>query len=193
MVRYNAEHKRVSRERIVRAAARLFRRHGYDGVGIDTVMAEAGLTRGGFYGHFRSKTALYRAVLEHEHDFIARLAAREGRTRTELANQGVAIADAYLDPAHRAQVLKGCSLAALAIDSSRAEAATRKAYAAAVRALHNELCRGLDAPQTLDPRALGAIVVCIGGLLVQGASSADRELADALAGAARGLVADLLR
>jgi TetR/AcrR family transcriptional repressor of nem operon len=45
-------------DRIVRVAARLFREKGLDGVGIDEIMAEAGLTHGAFYGHFPSKTAL---------------------------------------------------------------------------------------------------------------------------------------
>src|SRR5258707_2044610 len=45
-------------DRIVRVAARLFREKGVDGVGIDEIMAEAGLTHGAFYGHFPSKTAL---------------------------------------------------------------------------------------------------------------------------------------
>ena len=40
------------------AAARLFREHGFDGVVVDAIMKEAGLTHGGFYGHFASKEEL---------------------------------------------------------------------------------------------------------------------------------------
>ncbi|HSQ20067.1 MAG TPA: helix-turn-helix domain-containing protein [Blastocatellia bacterium] len=45
--------------RILEAAARLFRKSGYDGVGVDAIMSEAGLTAGGFYAHFSSKEALF--------------------------------------------------------------------------------------------------------------------------------------
>ncbi len=44
--------KEQTRERILRAAARAIRKHGYEGVGVAEVMKEAGLTHGGFYAHF---------------------------------------------------------------------------------------------------------------------------------------------
>src|SRR2546429_9313568 len=53
-----ATRKEESHERIVRAAARAIRKHGYPGVGVAEVMKEAGLTHGGFYAHFDSRDAL---------------------------------------------------------------------------------------------------------------------------------------
>ena len=47
-----------TRQRILAAASNLFREHGIDGIGVDAVMKEAGLTHGGFYLHFLSKEAL---------------------------------------------------------------------------------------------------------------------------------------
>jgi TetR/AcrR family transcriptional regulator, transcriptional repressor for nem operon len=47
-----------NRERIVETASGLFREHGFDGVGLDAIMSAAGLTHGGFYGHFGSKDDL---------------------------------------------------------------------------------------------------------------------------------------
>ena len=44
--------KSETRQRIVDAAGRLFRQYGIDGVGVDAIMHAAGLTHGGFYGHF---------------------------------------------------------------------------------------------------------------------------------------------
>ena len=56
---------RVSREQtdknrllIEAASARLFKEHGFDGVSVADIMASAGLTHGGFYGHFESKDEL---------------------------------------------------------------------------------------------------------------------------------------
>jgi len=57
-MRVNREKAAENRERIVEAAARLFREHGFDGGGVDAIMKEAGLTHGGFYGHFASKEEL---------------------------------------------------------------------------------------------------------------------------------------
>src|SRR2546427_599519 len=50
--------KEETRERILRAAARAIRKHGYEGVGVADVMKEAGPTHGGFYAHFESLDAL---------------------------------------------------------------------------------------------------------------------------------------
>ena len=54
-MRYPAGHKEQTRAKILRAAAKVFRREGYHAVSVDKVMEEAGLTAGGFYAHFGSK------------------------------------------------------------------------------------------------------------------------------------------
>ena len=56
--------KEETRERILRAAARAIRKHGYEGVGVADVMKEAGLTHGGFYAHFESRDALLAAAAD---------------------------------------------------------------------------------------------------------------------------------
>src|SRR2546423_7124313 len=47
-----------NRERILDAASKLFRERGLDGIGVADLMKGAGLTHGGFYGHFSSKEEL---------------------------------------------------------------------------------------------------------------------------------------
>ena len=47
-----------NRERILDVATKLFREHGIDGIGVADLMKSAGLTHGGFYGHFKSKEDL---------------------------------------------------------------------------------------------------------------------------------------
>ena len=56
---YRPEHKEETRTRIIECARCLFNRHGFSEVSIEQVMAEAGLTRGGFYNHFRNKEELF--------------------------------------------------------------------------------------------------------------------------------------
>ncbi|MEM7269544.1 MAG: helix-turn-helix domain-containing protein, partial [Pseudomonadota bacterium] len=66
---YTAEHVASTKARIIKAAGREFRRVGYEAAGIDKIMSEAGLTRGGFYAHFKSKADLFAAVMAEPFDF----------------------------------------------------------------------------------------------------------------------------
>src|SRR5215475_805659 len=64
-MRYPAEHKQQTRQRIVRAAARRFRSRGNEGTVIGDLMRDLRLTHGGFYRHFGSKEELFAEALEH--------------------------------------------------------------------------------------------------------------------------------
>jgi AcrR family transcriptional regulator len=66
MARYGTEHKEATRRRIVETAGRRLKRDSIDGSGIATLMADAGLTNGAFYAHFRSKDDLVASVVEEE-------------------------------------------------------------------------------------------------------------------------------
>ena len=83
---YTKEHKQRTREKIVDSARRLFNRHGFTGVSIDEIMADAGLTRGGFYNHFSTKEELYAEVVQQ---VLSCAKARARATPTAL-NRGAA-------------------------------------------------------------------------------------------------------
>jgi len=118
--------KEESRERILRAAARAIRKHGYEGVGIADVMKEAGLTHGGFYAHFESRDALLAAAADQEgvesteHLTRAIAAAKPGQELTALV-------DAYLSDGHVAAPEQGCAVAAAGSEVPRQEAQVRRA------------------------------------------------------------------
>lgn len=189
MVRYSKAHKQRSQSAIVSSAARLFRKWGYNGVGIDQLCNEAGLTRGTFYAHFKSKADLFNTVLSGSHDFVKRLSARKQKNATSLRIAGSRVAQDYLDPKHRSQVLAGCSLAALATDTTRADEPAQAAYASAVQALIAEFQR--DNEHLPDDRAHAAIALCVGGLLV-GAACGKNPIGDQIAQAAKQHIAELL-
>jgi AcrR family transcriptional regulator len=65
------------RDRILDAAMLVFRRHGFRRSSIEQAAEAAGLTRQALYHHFKSKEALFRAVLErvHENALAAEIAA----------------------------------------------------------------------------------------------------------------------
>jgi AcrR family transcriptional regulator len=165
-MRYAPEHKQKTRRRILTRAGRLFRRHGYDGVSIDAVMESAELTRGGFYGYFRSKVDLFAQVLSGEHDFVERMRARSGKTDEELLSQARGLVRGYLHPDHREQVGRGCYLASLSPDVARAPLAARRGYETRLDELIEEFGRGLPESGARDPRAIASVALCVGGLVL---------------------------
>ena len=126
-MRYAPEHNEATRERILDAASRLFREHGIAAVGLAKIMAEADLTVGTFYTHFKSKEALVRETLLRTLDARHAEIERASKTNLELAVR------AYLSPEHRDASATGCPVAALAAEVARHPRATRHTFAS-----HNE-------------------------------------------------------
>ena len=128
-MRYDAEHKQQTRDKVVKAAARAIRAKGPDGVGIAQVMADVGLTHGGFYAHFASKDDLVAAAVGQMFDESrARLAAE---THDRPAADGLrAYIDFYLSSAHRDARRAGCPIASLASDLPRMAAKQRRHFSA---------------------------------------------------------------
>src|SRR5712692_7310796 len=106
-MRYSAQHKRQTHERLVKKAAEQFRRRGLQGVGIAKLMGGLGLTHGGFYAHFENKSELVAAAARkvfkdaQAHVEAAAAAAPKG---TELT----AIISDYLSAGHRDNTTQGC-------------------------------------------------------------------------------------
>lgn len=138
------QHKARTREQVAATAGRVFRRDGYAAAAVGALMAEAGLTHGGFYAHFDSKQALFAEVLASDHGLIRRLARRD--PHADWTAQTIDFFADYLHPAHRAEVLDGCSFAALTGDVARSDDAVREAYRAAWRRAIGEVLRGPGEP-----------------------------------------------
>ncbi|MBV8650340.1 MAG: TetR/AcrR family transcriptional regulator [Alphaproteobacteria bacterium] len=125
-MRVSREKAAENRERIVETASRLFREKGVDGVGIDAIMSSAGLTHGGFYGHFASKDDLVAEAVTHA---LERAAERQNNY-TNL-NDLVA---GYLAERHLTDRADGCAIAALGADFARQGDGARRGLTAHVRA-----------------------------------------------------------
>src|ERR1051326_1691577 len=108
-MRVTHEQAAAHREKILEVAGTLFRERGVDGSGVADIMKRAGLTHGGFYGHFASKDDLAAEI-------TARVLGREGwlERLTGKANPTSAeVVRAYLSPRHRDDAGRGCLFAAL--------------------------------------------------------------------------------
>ena len=137
-MRYDAEHKQKTRERVLIEAAKAIRAEGPHQVGVAGVMARAGLTHGGFYAHFSSKDELVAAAIgqmfEESRGKLAETS--EGRTPAEALNGYI---NFYLSRTHRDTRTAGCPLPFLAADAPRLGEPARERFARGVAGLQSTL------------------------------------------------------
>lgn len=143
-MRLTTENKEKIREKILKGAADLFRKHGVDDVNLDQVMGAAGLTRGAFYAHFKSKNALFAAIVQDQHPLLRMLTARQGHTADELWADMLTIFSGYMSPDYHEQVFTGCTLAALQGDVTRANPEIKQAYAHVWKEVLAQMIRGQE-------------------------------------------------
>jgi TetR/AcrR family transcriptional repressor of nem operon len=126
-MRYSETHKEETHKRIVKTAAKVFRKHGINGIGLVPLMKETGLTHGGFYAHFKSKDALIGEAIDAAfHQTITRL-----RSAAEAAPEKTgrrAIIDEYLSEGHRDDPSAGCAVAALGTETARLKPTVREHF-----------------------------------------------------------------
>lgn len=138
VMRYSQEHKARNREKILDMAARSFREHGGDTSGIGTVMKKVGLTKGGFYRHFRSKDDLFVEAVARAFDEMGNGMLEAARSAPE--GQALrAIIERYLSTGHANSPGMGCVLAALGPELTRKPLSVRKRIEAVREAYRERL------------------------------------------------------
>jgi TetR/AcrR family transcriptional repressor of nem operon len=154
-----------TRQRIVRTASGVFRREGLGTPALDDLMAEAGLTRGGFYRHFASRDHLVAESLTVAFDgLIASMTAaideRGERSPMEVASE------LYLNEAHRDGPAEGCPLAALGSELARASESVRDVATDGLRRMIETIAAGDEFEPEADAReqALVSLSTMIGAL-----------------------------
>ena len=180
-MRVTREQAEANRERILEVAGTLFRERGFDGTAVDDIMRRAGLTHGGFYGHFGSKDDLAAET-------CARVMAGEGWTEriTGTPNPSFgAVIDAYLSPRHRDTPGRGCLLAAVGSDVVRQPRSVRRAFTEGLRSRVAAL-QGLLPGRSVAARretALATMAGLVGALMLSRAVD-DPKLSDQILKAA---------
>ena len=182
--------KEQTRERILRAAARAIRKHGYEGVGVADVMKEAGLTHGGFYAHFASRDALLAAAV-----------GQAGAESAENLNRAIAAAkpgeelmalvDTYLDERHvtAAEHGLGCAIAAAGSEVPRQQAEVRRAAARRVKDIIGLVERQFPewGKAAAHEKAMGIVASMVGALMLARAVD-DAQLSKGIRKSARELI-----
>lgn len=179
MARYKLEQKEQTRERIIDAAGRCFKKSGYSGTGVDGLAKEAGVTSGAFYGHFDSKKAAFEAAiksgLSQLDEALTSFQAQYGD------NWWHEFAKFYLSQKRTCDLAESCALQSLTPEAGRAEAAIRVTF-------ETELLKIVQAAQNLEAqhaqenraRIWANLAMLIGGVTLARAVE-NEKLADEIA------------
>jgi TetR/AcrR family transcriptional repressor of nem operon len=184
-MRYAEDHKQATRAKVLKAASRVIRQHGPDRVAVAGIMAEVGLTHGGFYAHFTSKDdllvqAIGQMFLESRDNFAAVVGDRPPLEALKV------YFDFYLSPSHRDRRDRGCPLPALSADLPRLPPPSRDLYGEGVARLTSLLARRMEAAGCDDADALASSALSeMVGAVALARSVSDRSQSDAILKASR--------
>jgi AcrR family transcriptional regulator len=116
-----------TRERLLQSAFREVYRYGFQGAGIDTILAATNVTKGALYYHFESKEALGYAIIEEiiaeitRHRWVLPLQRSKDKNPVDAL---IGIVQAI--PARPKDVRSGCPLVNLAQEMSQLDEQFRK-------------------------------------------------------------------
>ena len=171
MPRSNAAAMEETHRRLLRAASRGFRTHGFGGLGVDAVAKDAGVTSGAFYAHFGSKRDAFRETLQRG---FAEL--RDGIRSLRAAGDAGWLrrfAVWYMSAQRRADLAGSCVLPTLTLEAARGDAQTRVEYDARLR----EVIAALTAAgpgRITESQALAVLALLAGGLSIAHAVDDER-------------------
>jgi len=178
---YPTGHRTEVRKNIIQSARKLFNRYGFENVSVQQIMAGAGLTHGGFYSYFKSKSDLYTEVLGCFLTDPEWKNCWEG-VHVDLSSTDVGpqVVRAYLSRQHFEDVENSCPMVALPSDVARSGKNVKLAYETVFKAMVSILERSVaekNPARRTKARAIAAL--CVGGM-VAARSLADATLADEL-------------
>jgi TetR/AcrR family transcriptional repressor of nem operon len=177
-MRVSREKAAESRERILAAASRLFRERGIDAAGVDDVTRAAGLTHGGFYGHFDSKEALAAEAVERAMASSAKRwrKLRHGAPAEEALD---ALLARYLSPQHRDARGRGCPLSALGSEVARQPESVRRSFTKGLMEMLNVLEEMLPDEQPVNRRSRAILTLAaLVGAITMGRAIENAELSN---------------
>lgn len=184
-MRYDEDHKRRTRQKVLQAAARTIRADGPDRVGVAAIMAEVGLTHGGFYAHFASKEEL---VAEAIREMFADVSERH-QASSEGKPPAVGLRDYvrfYLSRTHRDGRSSGCPLPALSADLPRLSDPAREVFGQGVARLTASIAGQLEAIGWPEPETgASALLSQLVGAVSLARAVADSDQSDRILAVAR--------
>jgi TetR/AcrR family transcriptional repressor of nem operon len=189
---YPAGHRTAVKKNIIESARKLFNRHGFESVSVHQIMSGAGLTHGGFYSYFKSKSDLYAEVLGCFFTDPHWKSCWEG-VHVDLSSSDVGpqVVRAYLSRQHFEDVENSCPMVALPTDVARSGVDAKRAFETVFKAMVSVLERSLVHNGRRRRRTAQSIAaLSIGGMVVA-RTMVDRALADELRAACTAVALDL--
>jgi TetR/AcrR family transcriptional repressor of nem operon len=180
-----------NRETVINVASRLFREHGFDGIGLKDLMKGAGLTQGGFYKQFASKDDLAAQASRRALESATRRWSTAAATSSDPLE---AIMAFYLSPGHLGEKADGCPLVALGSDAARQSEDVRRPFEDGIRA-HFEVLDELmnDANRSNPSGKAMAILSLMVGAVTLSRIMQDENLSQGILDAAAGEVRRIAR
>lgn len=177
------EQKQQTRQRILRAAMRGFRKGGFGGLGVDGLAKEAGVTSGAFYVHFGSKSEAFgAAVVEGMAELKAGVLASQAEHGRAWWPEFVRF---YLGFKRTCDLAESCGLQSLSPEVARADESARIAFEHGLKEVAQAVIdgpRSPGAPRDVES-ALVALATLVGGVTLARAvhgAKASREIAAAI-------------
>lgn len=152
-----------NRETVINVASRLFREHGFDGIGLKDLMKGAGLTQGGFYKQFASKDDLAAQASRRAMESATR---RWSEAAAGSSDPLEAVMAFYLSKDHRGEKAEGCPLVALGSDATRQSEEVRRPFEDGIRAHFEVLNELLDDTRSSNPsgKAMAILSLMVGAV-----------------------------
>lgn len=184
-MRYKSTHKEETREKVVALASATIRSKGIGGISVAGLMAEAGLTHGGFYLHFPTKEALVEAAVAHAFQASRALLLRH-LDGADPATGLAGLIDAYLSERAFDAPDRSCPIPSLAGEVTRLPEALRRHFAEGYALYIAGIGAALEALGRPDPATLaGSLMAEMVGSMGMARVIPDREQSLALLAAAR--------
>ena len=187
---YTPEHRARTKASIINTARKQFNLNGFDGVSIDHIMKAAGLSRGGFYHHFKDKEQLFAAAVDSFCSDLSNVTDAE----TDLAGHALikALINGYLNDTQLTPDEGNCPMIAVPSDVSRRGTEVKQSYQRVLETMLDLFQGNLDFPSEQRSRevALTLCMITVGGMVLARAID-DNELQDELIEVARGAPANL--
>ena len=155
-----------NRQTVITVASRLFREHGFDGIGLKDLMKGAGLTQGAFYKQFASKE-----------DLAAQASSRALESVSSRWSEAIAaspddplgaVIAFYLSMDHREEKMDGCPVAALGSDAARQSSDVKASFETGIKAYLETLGRMIgraDGEET-NGKAMAVLSTMVGALIL---------------------------
>ena len=183
-MRYSAEHKAQTREKLLLSSGALAKHGGFSTTGVDGLMKAIGLTGGAFYSHFPSKDDLFAAIVERELSHSLQLLGDNVEGSRDKLQRCL---DGYLSMAHVEQPDSGCAIPTLGAELARADIEVREQAEHWLLRLQQAWAKVLES----DVLAWAILAQCVGALLLARMLATPESQAQVLQ-ASKALLTDIL-